>query len=146
MVVAAAQPESDWVAPVNATAHAIETDHVEAIEILRIPDDVLFRVNVNPERLERWWRYKFVIRDVGIRAQELTAALKSMTAQPSGTQLESLEVRWGIVFYSKTSEGHRIVSLYFDRNGRAGAINSLPVSFGAEFFARLKKALHLSLE
>ncbi len=133
-------------AVIEATVRSLEAGEVGTMDTLRIPDDVLFRVNVNPERLESWWRYRFTSRDLGPRTQELAVALKTASIQPSSTKLESLDVRWGIIFYSKTPEGNRILSLYFDRAGRQGAINNVPASFGPDFFPRLKKALHASIE
>ncbi len=52
-----------------------------------------------------------------------------------------MDVRRGIAFYSKTPEGKRIASLYFDRSGRYGAVDNISTSFSPDFFNKLKKAI-----
>ena len=130
---------------VDAIARSIKAGNIAAVEVFGVPPNEEFRVNVNPERLESWWEYKLTLRDLESRAEELTTALRSATIQASGKKVDSLDVRSGIVFYSKTPEGKRIASLYFDRSGRHGAVNAISTSFGPDFFVRLKRALRFPL-
>jgi hypothetical protein len=141
-----AQKKSTADRPIEALVRAIESDNIATVDIFRIPNDVLFRVNVSPARLESWWAYKLTIRSLGLHAEDLTIVLRAAAIQPSTTKLESLDLRWGIVFYSKVPQGKRIASLYFDKTGREGAANDASASFGPEFLPGLKNALHPSLE
>jgi hypothetical protein len=149
MVPAHAQSETAM-AQIDAIVQSIKAGSVGSVEVFGVPPDTLFRTNVPPERLESLWDYKLTVRGLDgrlePRAKELTVALKSAATQPSLTKLDSLDVRWGIIFYAKTPEGKRIASLYFDRNGRSGAVNNTPVSFAPDLLPRLKKALHASID
>ncbi len=131
---------------IDALARSIKAGNVAAVEIFGVSRSAEFRVNVNPQRLESWWEYKLTFRDLVPRTDELLSALRSSAIRPSSTKLDSLDVRCGVVFYSKTQEGKRIASIYFDKSGRGGALSSLPTLFGPDFLVRLKKALHFSVE
>lgn len=58
---------------------------------------------------------------------------------------DGADLRWGVIFQSAAGSD-RLGAIYFDRTGRKGAIGSIPVAFGSEFFARLKAALSPCLE
>jgi hypothetical protein len=132
----------------EALAHLIESDGIGSVEIFGVPEDALFAVNLSPESLEKAWDYKLILRSSGalqIRTQALEAAMRVAKLQPTGKKIQFLDVRMGIVFYSKQEGGNRISSLYFDKTGRSGAVGGTSVSFGPEFLPSLKKALHFSI-
>jgi len=131
---------------IDAVVKSINGGDIGGVEIFGVPPNVAFRVNVTPERLESWWDYKLIVRGLSLESEKLRVALSSTTIQPYSAKLDSLDVRTGIVFYSKTPEGKRIASLYFDRNGGHGAVNKMPVSFGPDLLPRLKKAVHAPIE
>lgn len=124
---------------------AVKTRNIESVEIFGVPLDALFRTNVTPERLEKLWNYKVVLRDsnafLEVDAEELTPILRNVQIQPSATKLDFVDVRVGFVFFAKEPEGKRVASIYFDRSGRLGAFNNMPASFSPDFFLRLKRAL-----
>jgi hypothetical protein len=133
---------------VDAIIQSLKAGDVARIEVFGVPPDLLFRSDFAPERLETGWDYKLTIRNLDStmkpRADALAVALRSAAIQPS--RGHSLDVRRGVVLYPKTPEGKRLASLYFDRSGRIGGINSTVVSFGPEFLFQLKKALHAQIE
>jgi hypothetical protein len=135
---------------INTIVQFVKTGNVGRVEVFGVPPDALFRANVTPERLDSLWDYKLTVRSLDARleprAEELTIALRSAAIQPSTAKLDSLDVRWGIVFYSKTPEGKRFASFYFDRSGRNGAVDNIPAYFGPDLLPRLKKALHAHIE
>jgi hypothetical protein len=143
VLIAPAQNESAAKAQIDALVNASAAAKLERIEVFRLPKDYESYVAVQPEDIESRWLYKFTIRQFRSPRNELTlAALRSATVQRSA---RNWEVRWGIVFYSRPKET-RIAALYFDESGRYGAVDKIPVSFGPDFFPRLKNALHLTIE
>jgi hypothetical protein len=119
------------------------------VEIFGVPEDALFAVNMSPANLEKVWHYKVTLRSpFGLqgRTQALEAALRLANPQPAARKVLFLDVRTGIIFYSKAEPGRRISSFYFERTGRSGAAGDSPVSFGPAFLPNLKKALHFSIE
>ena len=137
-------------AQVDAVVREIKAGNVARAELLGVPLDAQFRVNVTPDRLESWWDYKLIIRSLDAllrpRAEEVAVALGSAVIQPNTTKLDFLDVRCGVLFYLKTPEDKRIASLYFDKSGRHGAVNNVAVSFTPDLLPRLKKALHASID
>jgi hypothetical protein len=136
----------DRAAPIDAIVSSIGAGNLAWVDVLRLPPDAQFRVNVTPERLENWCENKVTLRNSELNREELTIVLKSVKLRSTSTKLDSLDVRWGIVFYSMLPEDKRIASLYFDKHGRQGALNTLATSFGPDFFPRLMKALHVSID
>jgi len=112
------------------------------VEIFGVPEDALFAVNMSPANLEKVWHYKVTLRS----PFGLEAALRLANPQPAARKVLFLDVRTGIIFYSKAEPGRRISSFYFERTGRSGAAGDSPVSFGPAFLPNLKKALHFSIE
>ena len=147
-VASGAQSESLG-SQIDYFAQAINTRNIGSVEIFGVPRDALFRTNVTPERLDDVWDYKIVLRDLNnhleLHPEDFTALLKTGEIQPSATKLDSVDVRFGFIFFAKRPEGKRIASIYFDRNGRHGAFNNISTSFGPDFLLRLKKALHAPL-
>ena len=54
---------------------------------------------------------------------------------------DGADLRWGVVFYSLAEKEKRLGAIYFDRTGRSGALNDLPVSFGKGAFLQVRKVL-----
>ena len=131
---------------IDAIVQSINGGDLGVVEILGVPPATLFRVNVTPKCLDSLWDYKLAVRGRCLESEKLRMALSSATIQPLNTKLDSLDVPTAIVFYSKTAEGQRVASLYFNRNGRHGAVNNIPSSFDPDFFPRLKRALHPCVE
>jgi hypothetical protein len=113
------------------------------VEIFEISATKLFRVRVNPQHLEEWWDRKVTAR----WKEESEVARISSILRTTSVHLEPLpsDLRSGVIFYSSTDE-KRIGALYFDRTGRRGAINEIPVSFVGLSFAELRKMLLQPLE
>ncbi len=133
----------------EALAHSIGSEGISSVEIFGVPEDALFAVNISPESLEKAWDYKLTFRSPGAlqtRTRALEAAMRLANPQASAKKVQFLDVRTGVVFYSRAESGKGIFSIYFDKTGRAGAVGGASVSFGPEFLPNLKKALHFSIE
>jgi len=110
----------------NALAQELQAGRIGMVEILQISSSSIFRTQVTPELMEKWWDYKSTIRHIdGSPRDKVVAALKSAVTQQGDPRPD---IRWGIVFYS-AQEQKRIGALYFDGPGRNGFVNDLPASF-----------------
>ena len=120
-------PQTD----VQAISTALAKDQIGKVEILQIPPRILMRAQVSPEALERQYHNKLIIRDINANAYraKVIEAFKTISVQPRN---DTADLRWGVVFYSL--EGTRVGAVYFERSGRYGAVNNLPVSFRGNFF------------
>ncbi len=116
---------------VDILAAKLEGYEIARIEIFEIPAEVLTRIAITPEALERQFHYKLTIRDIrgGAYQTNLIEATKSIVVQPGS---EMADVRWGIVFYGLDET--RVAALYFDKWGGNGAVDSTPVSFKGDLF------------
>ncbi len=132
----------------DAIVDAIREGNLGTTEILQIPSEVEHPANITPLSLENTWENRLTVKLLRSSQQEkLASTLRMATVQPLDVKLDRLDVRWGIVFYAhRTPEGKRLGAIYFDRTGRKGAVNNIPVAFDPTLFVRLKAALHLSIE
>jgi hypothetical protein len=141
-----AHAQNNAQAQIDAIVQSINGGDIGAVEMFGVPPDAAFRANITPERLEGWWAYKLTVRGLSLEPEKLRMPLSSAAIQPSNAKLNSLDVRTAIVFYAKTPEGKRIASLYFDRSGRHGAVNNVPVAFPPDLLRLLKKAVYASID
>jgi hypothetical protein len=109
----------------NSSNYQIVPEAVERVEILCYPERILTRVALTPERLERQYKYKVEIREfpASVQRERLVSALREASFSPSGG---SYDVRTAVLLFDKS--GKRMLSLYFDRSGKNGAVNREPVS------------------
>jgi len=144
--VPGAHAQNSAQARIDAIVRSVNGGDIGVVEMSGLPSDAAFRVNITPERLESWWAYKLTVRGLSLEPEKLRMPLSSAAIQPSSAKLASLDVRTAIVFYAKTPEGKRIASFYFDRSGRHGAVNNMPVAFPSGLLPLLKKAVHASID
>lgn len=140
--IAIAQDDSAAKARVDALMRASTAGGIERIEVFRLPKGYENVTSIQPEDLEALWHYKMTIREPLPHKQELIA--KALGTANIHRSDRTWDLRWGIVFY--WPKDRRIAAFYFDETGRYGSVDKMPVSFGADFFLRLKSALHLSIE
>ena len=122
--------------PIALLVRKLRSDDVRRIQIVQIPPRMLTRTRITPEMLERAFSYKLIVSDIrgGAYAASVTAAVASMSAKPTD---EMGDLRWGVAFFDQNEQ--RIASFYFDRSGRRGAVDDLPVSFSGDMFKWLDK-------
>jgi hypothetical protein len=119
----------------------LRSGKIGKIEILGIAGSVEFIGAATPDMLESDWQYKITIRRVdGERLENLIAALNETRL---GREAHPADLRVGVFFYSSArgKEEERLSSLYFDRTGRRGAFNNVPVTFDGRLYNRLKAIL-----
>jgi hypothetical protein len=99
---------------------AVVPEAIDRVEILYFPERILTRTALTPEKLERQYQYKIEIRELGAspQRQQLLAALHGASIVPSG---RPCDVRTAVLLYDKS--GKRLLSLYFERGGKNGAVN-----------------------
>lgn len=116
---------------VQSISAALAQDQVEKVEILQIPPRILTRAQVSAEILETHYHNKLIIRDITASAfrSKMIDILKGVSVQ---SRREMADLRWGVIFYSR--DGKRIGALYYERSGRYGAVNGVPVEFQGDFF------------
>jgi hypothetical protein len=123
----------------QALSKQIEEGRVGSLDILQIGLDVEYITSVTEELLESDWQYRFENRRVdALPLQNLAATLRS--SQVASADVKG-DFRWGVIFYSKADPKRRLGAIYFDRTGRRGSIDGLPIAFKEGFFARLKSIL-----
>ena len=132
----AMESNSDIQSRVNLLIQKIGNRTVSKIEVIQIPSSVLTRTRITPIMLEKQFNTKLIIRDIRGDAHEegLIGAVKSISAQP---QSEMMDIRWGISFYD--IEEKLILSIYFDKSGKYGAVGDTAVNFNGRLFNWLDK-------
>ncbi len=139
---ALAQDERAAEARIDALVKSSAAGGVERIDIFRLPKGYENIASIQPDDLEALWHCRMTIRELLPSKQQLISrTLRTANIHHSD---RTWDLRWGIVFY--WPKDRRIAALYFDETGRYGSVDKVPVSFGINFFLRLKNALHLSLE
>jgi hypothetical protein len=126
----------------NATSGAsllesIPISRAKRIEVIHMPVDVLTQTNVSPDMLESGYFYKMIIRETG-SMNNLLDALKNTRIK---TVSRESDLRYGVILFDH--EDNRLASIYLDRSGRFGYIDSTLVSFENGIFgASLHKWLN----
>jgi hypothetical protein len=120
----------------DSIALAITKGTVGTIVILQMPANIETRASVSPDNLEKWFYNKLTIRNITESAyrDKVISAFKSLSAVP---QQNHGDIRWGVIFYSRDEQ--RIGAVFFDRSGKNGNVDHLPVSFHGDFFAWLDR-------
>jgi hypothetical protein len=121
---------------VDALIAKLANGKIVRVEVLQIPPDVLTRVGITPEALERSFFYKFTIRDMrgGRYSEGMLKAMESVMVQE---QTDMPDLRWGVIFYD--IDDNRVGAIYFNKWGSGGAVGDVPVSFKGDLFKWLKR-------
>ncbi len=65
----------------DALADDVRAERVGTVEVLRIPDNLLFEIRVAPETIEQVWQTKFTVHQLAVPAlQKVVRALKNAKA------------------------------------------------------------------
>jgi hypothetical protein len=109
----------------SLSAYGIDPASVARVEILYYPEQILTRFGFTPEMLEKLYRYKVEVKEFteATSRQRLVTALRETSMSPTGS---SHDLRTAVLLYD--NNGKRLLSLYFDRTGRNGMVNSESVS------------------
>ena len=104
----------------TATLLNFAPEQIQRVEILYFPERIPVRVALSPERLERLYRYKLEIRDVGKSQewQQLLSRLRETSLKPSG---RGYDHRTAVVLLDQN--GRRVAAVYFGQFGKDGTIN-----------------------
>jgi hypothetical protein len=95
-----------------------------------MPDDVMTRVNVTPERLRSWAIYRVIFySDLGTIFEPV---LSDAGPKPSS---QSSDLRWGILFCDES--GREVGAIFVDRFGGSGYVNKDTVVFRSDMAKRL---------
>jgi hypothetical protein len=118
----------------DSIALALTQGTIGRIVILQMPANLETRASVSPDNLEKWFYNKLTIRNITESAyrDKVINAFKSLSTAP---QQNHGDIRWGVIFYSRDEQ--RIGSVFFDRSGKNGNVDRLPVSFHGDFFSWL---------
>jgi len=137
------QPGTNAEARTSDILRQLSSGAIARVEILQIPGRVLTRSRITPAMLEQQYHNKVEIRDITLTAyyKDVVYAFKSLVVRP---EEEGADLRWGIVFYSRT--GQRAGALYFDKTGRRGVVDDLPVAFQGDFFAWVDRTFSKCLQ
>jgi hypothetical protein len=119
--------------PTNTTTGAsllesISISKAKRIEVIHMPVDVLTRTNVNPDMLETGYFYKMIIRETR-SMNNLMDALKNTRIK---TASRKSDLRYGVILFDH--QDNRLASIYLDKSGKYGYIDSTPVSFKSGIF------------
>jgi hypothetical protein len=122
----------------NGRSLSIVPEAIDRVEILYFPERILTRTALTPEMLERQYRYKIEIRDLGAspQRQQLLAALQGTVVVPSE---RPCDIRTAVLLYDKS--GKRLLSLYFERGGKNGAVNDKFVSIDSTVYSWAKSIM-----
>lgn len=120
----------------NTLLNQFSSGHIERIEMIYFPENILTRIGVNPERLEQNYQYKLVIKRTADKKQynDFYHALKGEKIAPWAKRygLPLGDVRWGCAFYNNKNE--KVASIYLCRLGwfgrKGGFIDNQSVAFG----------------
>jgi hypothetical protein len=102
----------------------IRSGTASKLEVLCVPKEVETTVALYPELLEKTWDYKITFRNfqyVPIKNDLISALENSSIVQTNVTG----DLRWACVFYNTNDV--RILTMYFNSNGKIGLIEGKPV-------------------
>jgi hypothetical protein len=118
-------------AQVNGDLDKIKTSAIFSVEIMAIPAYVRTHIAVNQDAIRRNYHYKVIVRDMNSTPyrEGFMRALLSTTAMPKSSPSD---LRWCIVFRDQNQS--EIGAIYFNRNGKTGAINQNNVAFGGNLY------------
>jgi hypothetical protein len=102
----------------------VKMSDIKKIEIIHMPFNLLTRSHVSVDMLENSYYYKITIRNIDGDMAYLEKALQSTKINMSDKESD---LRSGVILFD--AQGDRIVSIYFDKSGSRGYLNSTPVSF-----------------
>jgi hypothetical protein len=108
--------------------------NVRTVEILRMPDEVLTRVNVSPEQLPLLAHYTVTLN---AEFESSIGSLLSAADPKPGT--EDSDLRWGVLF--RDASGREIGAIFVDRFGKKGYVNKEKVIFGSNLAKRLRQII-----
>lgn len=117
---------------ISALTEMLSAGSIARVEVVWIRPTTVTRIPIDPAQLERVFQIKLSIRDISesSNAPGLVAALKSLVVHPDTGRPD---LRWGVVFYQREA-GQRVGAIYFDRTGKRGVVDLMPVSFRGTLF------------
>jgi len=115
---------------VKKALEKIRFENVKKMEIIHYPLDILTRIGISPDWLEARYSYKLTIKNEGIPYY-----LPSLVWALENTEIvkrkeKGGDMRWGVLLFD--AEDRRTASIYADKFGSMGYINSIPVDFKGE--------------
>ena len=116
----------------DSLRHRIAAHTISRVEILRVPDYILFSVGLTPARLERSAEYSVTLKNSSAFELAMTKLLAGMFVKES---TNSSDVRWGVLFFDES--GKEVGALFVDQFGR-GMVNTEKVVFSPNLAVRLK--------
>jgi hypothetical protein len=114
----------------------LNSDTISRVEILRMPDTMMTRVNVSPQALRSSSSYTVIFK------QNLKATFGGLLAGISAkSESRSPDLRWGVILYD--ARDHELGTIFVDRSGQYGYVNNGVVEFTTGTFdSSLAKRLH----
>ena len=114
---------------VNSVVAQLQRSEIQRVEILAIPGRIESPIAIGPSDIASNPDYRLVVRDIrqGLLKGPLSRALTSLTVDSAS---EVGDIRWGVLFFD--THGQRIAGIFFDRDGKRGMVDSLPVSAGGQ--------------
>jgi hypothetical protein len=120
------------------SAYGVVPEAVYRVEILYFPERILTDAALTPERLERQYYDKIELKNFNgsIHRPRFIKAFRETAVSPSR---DAHDARTAILLYDKTDK--RLLSIYFDRSGENGVVNSDLVSIGDSLFSWAKSLM-----
>jgi hypothetical protein len=119
----------------SSSRRQLETQALASIVVLHMSDDVLTRIAVTPDLKRKWAEVKVTLDDT--QKVKLQSMIHDTSAKPSA---EKSDLRWGILFYDPL--GNETGSIFVNRFGKTGYINSQAVTFSQNLRGPLHQLIH----
>ena len=116
---------------VELLATHLANKEIGQLEIIQLSPSVLTRTSVTQELLETGFDYKFVIHDMRAGAYR-DGAVQAVRSVETQSDSNLADLRWAVIFYDTNDA--RVGAVYFDKTGRHGAVDKIPVAFKGNFF------------
>lgn len=115
---------------------SLSENTISSVVVLRMPDDVLTRVDVTPQVLRQADppTQKYTLKMSGPRSEILMQWIKRARVTPTK---RSPDLRWGLLFMDR--DGKEVASIFSDRFGQVGNVDGHNVEFSGP---RLLDTIH----
>lgn len=124
----------DMQAKIHLLAAELQAGTVDEIEIMGVPLDTVTRIPISPDKLERVYTSKLILRgsaSVGA-TRGLASALRDVKVERTA---EEYDYRTGVVLYDKA--GARVMAIFFDNTGKHASIDGVPVKLDGAIYGWL---------
>ena len=120
------------------SAYGVVPEAIYRVEILYYPERILTDAALTPEMLERQYYDKVELKNFNesIHRPTFIKAFRETAVSPSR---DAHDLRTAILLYDKADK--RLLSLYFDRSGENGVVNTDPVSIRDSLFSWAKSLM-----